>query len=245
VNSDEHFDVANEEDVSSWMDAVANEESSNFNPVLKSEVANDKAYDWYDAISLPEAFQFPDYVHSDLKDDIFAESYNKVNGCEHFQAVLPEFSEVLHPSFNADISTESNSISRCNYVPAVHLESLEYAASLDSNIDIFVVSDKVEENRCKYDSVVFPEFSEFSSSSQNMIEHVKDSMQMSTEETEVFDEAWLFGKVLWVTMLQIAFGFKFDNEGVARSYQCCFKLVEHLPLFREGSYFSLPVNGHV
>lgn len=78
-----------------------------------------------------------------------------------------------------------------------------------------------------------------------MIEHVKGSVQKSTEESEVYNDAWLFGKVLGVTMLQIAFGLKFSSEGLARGCQCYCKLVKHSPLCRKGSYFSLPVNGHV
>lgn len=82
ANSDEHLAIANEEDVSAWMDVVENEESFNFNPILKSKVANDKAYDWYDAISLPEDFHFSNYVHSDLKDNISTKGSNEVNGYE-------------------------------------------------------------------------------------------------------------------------------------------------------------------
>ncbi len=207
-----HFAIENKEDISDWMDVVANKESFNVNPILKSEIVNDKACDWYDAISLPKAFQFSYYVHSDLKDDILAESSNGENGGECFQVVL--------------------------------LESLEYSTSLDLKIDIIVISEKVEENRGKYDSVIFAESSEFPSS-PNRIEHVKDSMQINTKQSEVYDEAWLFGKVLWVTMLQIAFGLKFSSQGLARRYQCCCKLVKHSPLCRKGSYFSLPINGHV
>ena len=112
----------------------------------------------------------------------------------------------------------------------MHLESLEYSVSLDLNIDIFVISDKVEKNKCKHDLVIFQEFSEFYSFSQNRIEHVKDSVQVSTEEIEVFDEAWLFGKVLWTIILQKALRFIFSSERFTRGYQYSFKLVKHSPL---------------
>lgn len=116
---------------------------------------------------------------------------------------------------------------------------------MDLNVDIFIKNDKSEENRCKYATVMFSESSEFSSPSRSMIEHVKGGVQKNTKRLEIYDEAWLFGKVLWVTMLQIVFGIKFSSEGVARGYQCCYNLVKHSPICWKGSYFSLPVNGHV
>ena len=78
-----------------------------------------------------------------------------------------------------------------------------------------------------------------------MVEHMKGGVQKSIEEPKIYDETWLFGMVLWVNILQIAFGLIFNNEGVARGYQHCFKLVNHIPLYWKGSYFSIPVNGHV
>ena len=77
------------------------------------------------------------------------------------------------------------------------------------------------------------------------VECVREDICGGIEETKVYDEAWMFGKVLWVTMLQIALGIKFSSKGVARGYQCCYNLVKHSPLCRKGSYFSRPVNGHV
>lgn len=78
-----------------------------------------------------------------------------------------------------------------------------------------------------------------------MVGYVRADVHKVTEEPKIYDEAWLFGKVQWVTMLQTTLGLIFNNEGVARGYQCYFKLVKHLPLFWKGSYFSILVNGHV
>ena len=78
-----------------------------------------------------------------------------------------------------------------------------------------------------------------------MVEYVKGSVQENMEESEIYDEAWLFGKALWAIILQKTLGLIFCNERVAKGYQCCFKLVKYFPLSRKGSYFSMPVNGHV
>ena len=77
------------------------------------------------------------------------------------------------------------------------------------------------------------------------VEYARKDVHGSIDESEVYNEAWLFGKILWVIMSQEALGLKFNSEGATKDYQCCFRSMEYLPLFRRGSYFSLPVNGHI
>lgn len=133
------------------------------------------------------------------------------------------------------------------------LEDFQYSDFVDHGLNINISTkddnrenrgDNARINRLDYNPVAHLEYGEYPLPLKK-IECASKDIHESIDESDIYGEAWLFGKVLWVIRLQITFGLKFNNEGVARGYHCYFKLVEHLPLFRKGSYFSLSINGHV
>ena len=198
------------------MEPMYHGESPCFNFASESKVAKENTCDQYEVISFPESLK-----------------------C----------SNVLNPGLVVDTSTKDDMVdkSRCECFPAVLLKSIKYFHVLHPifDVDICAKGDIIDISRCNYVRMVHSESSKYFSPSQKIIKHMKGDVQKSIEEPKIYDEAWLFGKVLWVTILQIAFGLIFNNEGVAKGYQCCFKVVKHLPLFWKGSYFSIPINGHV
>ena len=74
---------------------------------------------------------------------------------------------------------------------------------------------------------------------------MRSNVQMNSKKSEVYDEAWLFGKCFWLTNFQHYISAAFRHEEFSRRSWFWFSLAKHNPLYQRGSYFSLPINGNV
>lgn len=232
-----------EEDVSILVEFVSNKESSSFSLGLKSEVNN--AYSCFDA----GIFDKGDVVG------------NKINTCNYLPSACTKSGDYFSSSQekkehveNRDACFSSGSKSEvifdnaCKQYDAFPLlEDFQYSNVFNPNLNIDI-STKDNNRANRGDNAgrdrLGSKYIEYFLPSQKF-EYAKKNVDGSIDESKVYNEAWLFGKILRVIMLQEALGLKFNSEGVDKDYQCYFKLMEHLPLFRRGSYFSLSVNGHV
>ena len=151
--------------------------------------------------------------------------------------------------FSIDLKSESSiqiDCDKCAYDGISFSEPFEYPdfVNLVSNAEISIKNDVVE--RDEGECVPIPDSkSSYFSSSQKMIDGARSNVQEGMDESEIYDEGWLFGRDFWATYFQRTSGFSFDYDEVAKGEFFWFNLLEHNFLFRKGSYFSLPVNGHV
>ena len=70
------------------------------------------------------------------------------------------------------------------------------------------------------------------------------SIQKQEGKPEIYNEAWLFGKYFWLTHDLCCDNFSSRIKRDVIVSLSWFRLLKHNPLYRKGSYFSLPVNGH-
>jgi hypothetical protein len=127
------------------------------------------------------------------------------------------------------------------------LEHFDFVKS-DLSSEVSVKNDQVEEYECEYVAIPFSEVCDYFSLQQGVEECMINNMQEGTEKIEIYDEvyneAWLFGKYFWLIHLLCYDSFSSSNKGVVFEFYSWFSLLKHNPLYRKGSYFSLPVNGH-
>ena len=151
--------------------------------------------------------------------------------------------------FSLDLKSKSSiqiDYDKCAYDGTPFSEPFEYPEffNIVSDVEISIKNDVVE--RDEGDCVPVPDSkSSYFSSSQKMIDGARSNVQEGMDESEIYDEGWLFGRDFWATYFQHTSGFNFDYDEVTKGEFFWFNLLERNFLFQKGSYFSLPVNGHV